>query len=886
MRWIEKLRMRTRMVLHRRREGERLNAELQFHLDQQIAENIAAGMAPEEARTAALRSFGNPVAVREQARENWSWAWLERLLRDTRIAARTLLRAPGFALTAVLIMALGIGATVALFTVVRSVLLRPLPFSDPNRLVMLYGKQGDPPGPNVVAAGDFYEWQKAGRGFEQMAIWRISGFNLSGNAGELPEFVNAGAGSWNLFATLGVQPVLGRTFTAADDEHSAAPTAMLTWSFFERRFNGNHAVLGQTVLLNGRPYTIRGVLPKWFSYPDPKIQLWVPFQIDTPPGVLQTHYGHSSHVVARLRPGVSVSGAVAEISAVQHQLYLRLNGGGPIAQGVVSRPMLEDVVGDVKTPLYTLLAAVGCLLLIACLNLSNLLVARSAARRRETAIRTALGSTRVGLIRQRLTESLLICGGGGVLGLLLATAATRLLLMQWSDMPRADAVHPDALVLAFTVGIVALTGIVAGVLPSLSGTGSGVLAALQEGTRGSGGSASRARLRQSLLTIEIALTVVLLIGAGLLFRSFLRLRSDDLGCTTKNVLTMSFFLRGDKYGKPEQMVAFDTTLLEKIRHLPGVEAAGLTNVVPGAGYYGDKEVIVPEHPSLSSGQHRFALYRTADPGYFSAIGIPLLRGRFFTDNERLNNDRFVIISQELAKEFFPHEDPLGKHVHVAWRTEAGEDYEIIGVAGDSLYRVGQPIRAMMWFPILGGSRELSSDIDLVVRTHGNPESAALPVQKAIGSIDPDLPVKNVLTMDQIIGKSTANSRFDATLVLIFAAISLLLAAVGLFGVLSYLVTQRTTEIGVRIALGADRGSVLRLILFDGLRPAVLGLILGLTGSAAATRLIVSVLYGTNPLDAVVFAVVVVTLLAVGTVACLLPAWRAARLDPMRALRTE
>lgn len=877
--------MRFRRFLRRRYWDRERARELDSYIEHEIDDNLTLGMTQEEARRRAYLKLGNPTLIREEIRRMNSFPRLENLVRDIRYALRQMRRSPGFAVTAILVMAVGIGANVALFTVVRSVLLRPLPFPNPDRLVALYGSQGNPPGPNTVAAGDFYDWQKAAQGFEQIAIWRWTGFNLTNNAGELPEFVNAGAGSWNLFSTLGVRPAIGRSFSAEDDQPSAAPTAMLTWSFFERRFNGNPSVVGQTIHLNGRPYLVRGILPKWFAYPDPKIQLWVPFQIDTSVANLRTHYNHISHVVGRLKPGVSIAAAVAELSAVQHRLYLQLNGAGAIAQGVVAWPLLHDVVGDVTTSLYTLLASVGCLLLIACLNLSNLLVARSAARRREAAIRTALGSNRLRLLSQRVIESLLICGAGGVLGILFAQLATRWLVTHWNDMPRAEAVRPDLAVMGFALGIVALTGIVAGVLPALSGTGTDVLTALQEGTRGVSGCTTRARLRKSLLTLEIAMTVVLLAGAGLLFRSFLRLRSDNLGCRTKNILTMEFFLRGDQYKQPSQIVSFDTQLLERVRHLPGVEAAGMTNCVPGAGYCGDMEVQVPDNPT-PAGQHRFVVYRTADPGYFAAIGIPLLRGRFFTEDERLSNNRYVIVNQRFVHEFFPHEDPIGHALHTNWQSAAGEDYQIVGVIGNTLYEVGQPSRAMMWFPILGGPAAQTSNIQLVVRTHGNPETMALPIQKAIAGIDRELPVKNVLTMVQIIGQSTADSSLDATLVLSFSVISLLLAAIGLYGVLAYLVTQRTTEIGVRIALGANRASVLRLVLFDGMRPALLGLALGLAGSLGATRLIASALYETRPLDPVVFALVIVTLLLVTTFACLVPAWRASRLDPMRALRPE
>jgi predicted permease len=864
--------------------GDELESIVEMHID----EYLRSGMTRDEARRRALIEVGGLEQVRQAVRDDRGFPQLEGWARDAKYAMRTLLRTPGFSVVAIAVMAIGIGASVALFTVVRSVVLRPLPFPRSDRLVALYSQddRSKPDAENNVSSGDFYDWQNASHGYEQMAIWRWSGYNMSGSAGELPEFLNAGTCSWNLFATLGASPALGRLFTRDDDHTGAGSTVILSWSFFERRFNGDSGILGKTIRLNSRNYTVIGVLPAWFRFPDPKIQLWVPWQLGESGNAVSSHYIHIAHVVARLRASASPTAALQEISAVEYGLFTRLRGAGPMEQGVIAKPLLEDMVGDVKQPLYVLLAAVVCLLLIACLNLSNLLVARSAARRREMAIRSALGSGRLSLIRQQLTESLLICLIGGALGLLLAVGATEWLIRHWTELPRGYDIHPDGLAIGFALAITLLAGVLAALLPAISSTGAAVLAALKEGSRGTGGSLGRASLRKALLTAEVALTVVLLIAAGLLFKSFLRLRTVDLGCTTRNVLTMTYFLRGDQYSKPEQIVSFDTQLLDKVRHLPGVEAAGLTNVVPGGGYYGDHEIWIPEHPVQAHGEHHFVAYRTADPGYFSAIGIPLLRGRFFSDNERLEHDKFVVVNQELARQYFPSEEPIGKHLRVEWRTPQGENYEIVGVVANTSYQLGRPTRPMMWFPILAGIPGNSGDSVLVVRSGSDVTALALPIQRLIASLDVNLPVKNMLTMEQIVGKSTANSSFSATLVLSFAAFSLLLAAVGLYGVLAYLVTQRTGEIGIRMALGARRERVMRLVLIDGLRPALLGLVIGIAASLAVTRLISSVLYGTSPLDPSVFLSVVATLLISATGACLLPAWRAAQIDPMRALRTE
>jgi predicted permease len=863
---------------------DELESVVQMHMD----DHLRTGMKRDEARRRALIQLGGVEQVRQAVRDRRGLPSLEALARDLKYAVRSLVRTRGFSVTAVLVMSLGIGASVALFTVVRSVVLRPLPLAHPDRLIALYSHDdhSQPNQGSLTAPGDFFDWQKSSHGYQQMAIWRWSGYNLSGSSGELPEFLNAGNCSWNLFATLGIRPALGRSFTPEDDQSGAGPTVILSWSFFERRFNGDAGILGKAIRMNSRVYTVIGVMPDSFRYPDPKIQLWVPWQIDAPADAVLTHYNHIFHVVARLKAGTSASAALQEVSSVEHQIYTRYRGTGPVEQDVIGKPLLEDVVGDVKTPLYVLLAAVVCLLSIACLNLSNLLVARSAARRREMAIRNALGSSRVSLIRQELTQSLLICLTGGALGVLLSVGATHWLIRHWTELPRGYDVHPDGLEIAFALGITLLAGVLAGLLPAIASTGGSILANLQEGSRGSGGSVGRASLRKTLLTAEVALTVVLLIAAGLLFKSFLRMRTVDLGCTTKNVLTMTYFLRGDKYSKPEQIVGFDTQLLEKVRHLPGVEAAGLTNVVPGGGYYGDHEISIPDHPAEAPGVHRVAAYRTADPGYFSAMEIALIRGRFFSDDERLDHDKFVIVNQELVRQYFPGEDPVGKHLRVEWRTPDGENYEIIGVVGNTIHQIGEPVRPMMWFPILAGIPGNSGDSVLVVRSARDVLGQAIPIQRLIASLDADLPVKNVLTMEQIIGESTANSSFSATLVLSFAALSLFLADVGLYGVLAFLVTQRTAEIGLRMALGARRERVLQWVLVDGLRPALLGLIIGIAASLAVTRLMGSVLYGTSPLDASVFLSVIATLLISATGACLLPAWRAARINPMCALRAD
>jgi predicted permease len=884
MRWIDQVRMAMVSLFWRRRETERLDAEMRFHLEREMAERVKAGVTPEEARRAAMREFGNPVVLRDEARRSWSWGWIETMLRDVRFGARGLMRSKGFSITAIAVMALCIGATTSLFTIVRSVLLKPLPFRDPDKLVMVYEHFRNQQPYNPVAAGDYLDWRAKTHGFEDMAAWQHWSFNLSGEHDELPEVARGAAGSWNLFHVLGVEPALGRTFRESEDRVGGDPVVMLTWSLFQRRFGGDPSVIGRQIRLDAKPYVIVGVLPSWFTYPEPQVQLWVPYASVMTQQELERPDDHGSWVIARMRPDVSLKSAIAAVSALQYQIHMQWLGK-PVAEDADARPMLDDVVHDVKTPLMMLSCAVGCMLLIGCLNVSNLLVARAAARQKETAIRGALGAGRSALIREQMTETLIICAAGGGLGLLLAVVGTRWLTSQWHALPRADAIHVDGAVLLFTASVVCLSALLAGLLPALSATSKSMASSLQDSSRSVGGSVSKAALRKTLLTAEIALTVVLLVAAGLLLKSFVLLRTTELGCATENVLTMAYSLPEKQYSKPEQQVAFTEELLERVRRLPGVRAAGLGTVVPGGGWGGDEVFTIPEHPTPELG-HRLevdALRRMADPGYFSALQIPLIEGRFFDSHDRLDRADYVIVSRQLARQFFPGESPLRKHIVVEWNGKIAP-YEIVGVVGDTVYEVGDPLKATMYFPALSGVG--GHQMTLAVRTDGDPLTYAIAVQKEIAAIDPGLPVVDVLTIPQIVGQSTANANFSATLVLLFAGLSLLLAGVGLYGVLSYLVTQRVTEIGIRIALGAQREQVLGLILRDGLRPVAIGLAVGVVSAAGVGFLIRSMLYATKPLEPVVFVSMVATLLLVAMGACAAPAWRASSIDPMQALRAE
>lgn len=878
MRRIESLLTRLQTLLHRRRAHSQLDAELQFHLDQQISENISRGMQPEEARRAAIVAFGNPDVVREEASSTWSWNRVELLFRDLRIAVRTLARQLGFSAATMLVIAVGMGATISLFTVVWSVLLKPLPFDRPEQLVRLYESSERFP-QNAVAPGIYNDWKRQSKSFSRLALYKDwPRYSLS-DGGTLPEQVRATICSWDLFATLGVQPFIGRSFTAEDDQPSANGTVILSWVLWKRRFGGDSSVIGRKINLDAKPYTIIGVMPRWFAFPEPKVQIFLPAYHERKPEDMAAIDNHGFRVIGRLKPGISRQQGAQEVSAIVrhvHDAHLDLPF---VSSGAGTQPLIDYLVGDVKPALYMLLAATGCMLLIACLNVANLLTARSAARRRELAIRTALGGGRFRLIREQLIETFVLFSMGGAAGLALAYAAVRWFVLTRSDMVRVESIRIDGVVVAAVAGLVLLCALFAGLIPVLAAPSENLLAPLQESSRGSTAGPARAGVRQALVGAEVAFTVVLLVSAGLLLKSYMRLRANDLGCATDNILTMHFTLPKVQYGKPAQRVAFFDDLLARVRALPGVDATGLVRAVPGEGYFGDNGITIAEHPPLPQGQSQLAIARWADPGYFAALKIPLLRGRTFGSDQRLDAAQEVIISAAFARQYFPNEDPISKHLI----TLDHHSYEVVGIVGDTRYELARPPEPTMYVPIDNG---MDGSAALVVRAARDPESLALPIQKVIQQMDRELAVSDVLTMNQIINKSSLDANFEATLLAAFAGLSLLLAAVGLFGVLAYLVTQRRTEIGIRLALGAQREDVLYLMLLDGLAPAFGGTVAGSLLAIAAAHLIRSSLYATKALDPGVFAAVIGLLSGVATAACLLPAWRASRVQPATVLRSD
>ncbi len=876
--------MNLKRFFNRRKRDEETAREIEAHIELEVELNEARGLTPEEARRQAHVKFGSPRRVRETEWESNTLMLVEGVGRDVKYAIRTQARTPGFTVAAVLVMALGIGANAALFAVVRSVLLKPLPFKDPGRLIQLY--EVSPNGKrqfSYVAGGMYAAWKQQSPSVEQMAVYGTDSISLSGDGGPMAERIRYAEGEWNLFSMLGVEPEVGRDFVAADDRRAAAGTVMLTHSLWMRRYFGDRGILGKTILLDARPYTVVGVLPAWFNYPDQTIQLWAPIYHEKSSDEMRRVDNHNYFVLARLKPGATLAQALSEADTAEKRVHMSsLNPS--VGNAASARTMLDGVVHDAKTQLYVLLCATSCVLLIGCLNVANLLVARSAARRKETSIRAALGGSRWRLLREQVAESMTLAAVGGLLGLPMAWAGVRWLVLERPDMARVSAIHMDAVSVLFALGITAVCGALAGLIPAASLMRSPLLEPLQESQRTSSAGQGRARLRRVLLAAEVSLTAVLLIAAGLLLKSYEHLRSSDIGCVTQNMLTMHFALPSARYDSDVKVAAFYEQLLSRLRALPGVKAAGIATALPGQGYGGDARFTIPERPEINPADFQVAIVRAADPGYFSAVGIPLLKGRSFTDGEVLDNTRSVIVSASFAQRYFAGEDPLGKHVKTLdFRGVPMEGFEIVGVVGNTLWRLTEDEQPTLYFPLYSGGWQSAG---IAVRSDMDAASLAAPIEKMLAQMDPDLPVSDVLTMEQSLGKSTLDENFTSTLVLAFAVIALVLAAVGLYGVLVYLATQRTGEIGIRIALGATRNSVLRLMLLDGLRPAAAGLVVGLVAGGVTVRLIRSLLYGTNPADWGVFAEVTLVLSLMALLACALPAWRASRLDPMQAIRIQ
>jgi putative ABC transport system permease protein len=807
------------------------------------------------------------------------------LWQDVRFGARTLLKNKSVTLVAVAALALGIGANTAIFSVVNGVLLRPLSFPDSGRVTAVLTK--DPESGSLYSAYSFPNFEDVrdqNKVFERVAAFYMTNEFL--RAGEEPERMRGAYVSADLFPLLGVGPEAGRTFSPEEERNGGGRFIVLSHEFWQRRFGGDAKIVGRELTVGSQPVTVVGVMPRGFKFPlnADRVDFWMPLVSSIPEPSRAARGAVYLGVVARLKAGVTLEQAQSDVDGIASRLaeqYPAADTGFNVALV----PAQERLVGKIKPALLVLLGAVACVLLIACANVANLLLARATVRRKEIAIRTAIGASRRRVVRQLLTESLLLSALGGATGLLLAMWGLDVLVAASpADLPRAAEIGLDKYVLAFAVCVTTLTGLVFGLAPALQASKTDLGEALKDGSRGGGDAAGRNRLRGLLVVSEVALSLVLLVGAGLLFQSFRRLLDVAPGFEPENVLAADITVSDTKYPENTARSAFYREALERIKALPGVEAAGVVDPLPLGGSFESYTFDIAGRPPFPPGDQPSSARRAASPDYFRAMGIPLLRGRAFGEQDKPNAQPVVIINETFARRFFPGQDAVGQSI-IPGEGRQGKTREIVGVVGDVRHAgLDAEVTPEYYVPYEQASVERMT---VVARTaSGNPSDIAGPLRGVIRSMDREQPVYNVRTMTQLLDDSLARRRFNTTLLACFSALALLLASIGIYGVMSYTVAQRTREIGIRIALGARAGDVIRLVLRQGLGLALAGVGAGLLASYFLTKFMSSMLYGVSATDPLVFGAGVLMLLLIVLLACLVPARRATKVDPMVALRYE
>jgi putative ABC transport system permease protein len=806
---------------------------------------------------------------------------MDTLLQDIRYSVRTLLKSPGFAAVAVIALALGIGANSAIFSAVNAVLLRPLPYKDASRLVMIWQDHRARGGPERewASPSNFYDWRDHNQVFDHVAALVGWGPTLTGQ-GEPEDLVGA-AVSDDTFSMLGVQPSLGRTFRPDEDQPGAEKVVVLSDKLWRRRFGADESLIGKPIILGGDSYTVVGVMPAKFKFPIiGDAELWRTLR-----PALGKGCGRGCvvlRVIAQLKPGVTIEDARLDMNALASNLaqqYPEADSG----IGITLVGLQEQIVGDTKPVLLVLLGAVAFVLLIACANVANLLLARASSREKEIAIRTALGARRLRLIRQLLTESLLLALIGSSVGLLLAVWMVDLLVaFSPPGAPRVDEIKIDGSVLLFTFGVAVLTGLLFGLIPAVRSSKPDLNQSLKEG-KGSGTSASRRSVRSALVVAEVALALMLLIGAGLLMKSFVNLIRVDPGFNAGNVIVASVGLPRTRYPEPNRIITFYDTLLERIKSLPGVQAAGAVSSLPLGGGGTDQDFRIEGLPEPKPGEEPVAWYSSVTPDYFQTLGVKLIKGRLFTEDDRAGAPPVVVISESMSKRYFSGEEPLGKRIG----TGGGDKivwHEIVGVTADvKHFGLGVEARPSMYLPL---AQAPARGMAVAVRTTSDATSIAAVLRSEVAAIDKDLAVSSVRSMQDIVGESVAEPRLTVWLLGIFAAVAMLLSAIGIYGVMSYSVTQRTREIGLRMALGAQASDVLRLVVRQALLLAFVGVAIGLIGAFALTRFMSTLLFEVSASDPATYFVISIILTGVALVASALPARRAIGVDPMVALRYE
>jgi putative ABC transport system permease protein len=880
MEWLCEFLRRLRVLFRANAFDRDLQEEMRLHVEMRQQALIRDGLAPDAARAAARRQFGNATLLRETSGDAWGWRGVEHLAQDLRYGARALARTPGFTLLAMLTLALGIGANTAIFSVVNAVLLNPLAYRDPDRLVTLL-HYGNAP----VAAANYIDWRDQSHSFDAMAAAEFWTPNLTGT--DTPESIPGLHVTPNLFPLLGIAPLMGRTFPPAGDDAVPAPEVVLSYRLWQRRFGGDPNVLGRPMLLDGSSYTIVGVMPADFHFAPfwaTRAELWVPMSFGDR---IHNRGGNSLRVFARLKQGATLASARAEIATITGLLERQFPGTN---RGVAVTPLKENVVGKVETPLLIVLCGVGFVLLIACANVAHMLLARTADRQREIAVRTALGAGRGRVMAQFLTENLLLAGMGAAGGLLLAYWGVRALVaLSPADIPRVGTVAVNSRAILFLLAVTAVTVALFGLAPAIQSNAANLSAALKEGGRGGSDGVARNRVRGFLVASEFALAFVLLVGAGLMIRTFAALEAVNPGFDPHHVLSMVVSVAGSREAAEGPRELFYRQLLERVPGVPGVEAVGAINHLPLAGDLWEWDFQIEGRPKPRPGESPGTVYRIVMPGYFETMRLPILHGRAIAAADDSRAPGVVMINEAAAKRYWPGEDPIGQRITI----EKGIWVTIVGVCANArqydwatepepeAYLAGLQDRFF-----LGGPDSHVSYITLVIRTAGNPADMAPAVKQTVWSTDRNLPISQVLTMDQAVADATAQPRFLMLLLAIFAAVALLLAAVGIYGVMSYVIARRTHEIGIRISLGATRGNVLRMVLRQGMMQALAGSAVGVGAALVLTRLMSRMLYGVRPADPLTFAAVPLVLGAAALAAICVPARRATRIEPTVALRQE
>jgi predicted permease len=873
--WVHKLWNMLKKLFRREQFAKELDGEIRFHLDALIAENLRAGMSPDEAQHAASRSFGNRTLVKEEAREASGWIWLEQMGQDLRYTVRTLRRDVGSTVFAILIAGIGIGACSTIFSVVNALVLRPLPFRDPGSLVWISNAEN-----YVTQTEHFSDLRAQNQSFSDLAGW--SGFYSSGDKEMLgtgePERLTAVPVTQNLFAVLGVEPAIGRSFTKEEcaGRYAAPPAMLLSHSFWRRRFASDPNVVGRTLMLDNSPVTVIGVLPASFDFasvfaPGIPVDIFIPWPIADK----AKPTGNTMSIVGRLKLGATVSSAQAELTVLAARLVKEHLERNPIHPTLA--PLRQHVSGQVRPALIVLICAVGTVMLIVCANLSNLQMARMTTRQKELAVRTALGAGRFRLLRQMLTESLALSCCGAAVGLVLALAGTRALAhLDAFNLPLLGSIRIDGSALGFTLMAAVFTGVLFGMLPALQVPALAVGEALKDNSRGSGGSKKHGWIRNGLVVSEIAFACILLVGAGLLIQSFVRVLDVNLGFKPERAAA----LRIDpsfKISTAAQQNSFIDDALHRARSVSGITAAAVTDVLP---LRGDRSWQVSGKGQIyAKGQHPEAFIRVITDGYFEALGIPLKAGRAFTESDRTSSEPVVVVNETLARTLWPGQNPLDQIM-----TQDG-GRRVVGVVADVHHGGPESSGGLeMYLPM----RQTGdyAEMELVVRTALPPESLAAGIRTALRPVDPNLPVTEFQTLQGLVDKVVSPRRFLVVLLAGFAGFALLLAALGIYAVISFSVNQRTKEIGIRMALGASTGVVQRDVVTKTMSLAVIGVALGAVASFLVAKWLESLLFGTKPTDPVIFTGVTLLLCLVALLAGYIPARRASRIDPMIALRSN